>query len=41
MQEKYQTTIIVVTHDNRIYKYANTIASMEDGKITDIKRGRE
>ena len=41
MQKKYQTTIIVVTHDNRIYKYANTIASMEDGKITDIKRGRE
>jgi putative ABC transport system ATP-binding protein len=41
MQKKYQTTIIVVTHDNRIYKYANTIASMEDGKIIGIKRGRE
>jgi len=41
MQHKYQTTIILVTHDNRIYKYADTIASMEDGKIINIQRGKE
>lgn len=30
-------TMIVVTHDNRIYKYADRIAHMEDGKINKIE----
>ncbi len=30
-------TMIVVTHDNRIYKYADRIAYMEDGKIKKIE----
>ena len=29
-------TMIVVTHDNRIYKYADKIASMDDGKIIHV-----
>lgn len=30
---QHQTTLIVVTHDNRIYSYADRIAEMEDGRI--------
>ena len=29
-------TLIVVTHDNRIYSFADRIAQMDDGKITKI-----
>jgi putative ABC transport system ATP-binding protein len=29
-------TMIVVTHDNRIYQYADRIAHMEDGKIVKV-----
>ena len=29
-------TMIVVSHDNRIYKYADKIASMDDGKIIQV-----
>ena len=29
-------TLIVVTHDNRIYKFADRIAQMDDGKITKV-----
>ena len=35
IQEK-GASMIVVTHDNRIYKYANRIVHMEDGKITKV-----
>ena len=31
-------SMIVVTHDNRIYKYADTTAYMEDGKILRVER---
>ncbi len=30
--------IIIVTHDSRIYEYADTIMRMEDGKITRVER---
>ncbi|MEI6846491.1 MAG: ABC transporter ATP-binding protein [Chlorobiaceae bacterium] len=30
--------IIIVTHDSRIYEYADTIMNMEDGKITGIEK---
>jgi putative ABC transport system ATP-binding protein len=30
--------VIIVTHDNRIYKYADQIAQMEDGKIIEVHR---
>ena len=29
-------SMIVVTHDNRIYKYADRIVHMEDGKIIKV-----
>jgi putative ABC transport system ATP-binding protein len=29
-------TIIVVTHDPRIFEFADRIARMDDGKITEI-----
>ena len=29
-------TLIVVTHDNRIYQFADRIAQMDDGKITKV-----
>jgi putative ABC transport system ATP-binding protein len=32
--------IIVVTHDNRIFEYADRIMKMEDGRITDIEQRR-
>jgi putative ABC transport system ATP-binding protein len=31
--------LIIVTHDNRIFKYADRIAEMEDGKVTNLHRG--
>ncbi len=31
-------SMIVVTHDNRIYKYADTTAYMEDGKILKVEK---
>jgi ABC-type lipoprotein export system ATPase subunit len=31
--------VIVVTHDTRIVDFANTIAHMEDGRVTHIERG--
>jgi putative ABC transport system ATP-binding protein len=30
--------IIIVTHDNRIFEYADEIMTMEDGTITGIRR---
>lgn len=36
--EKYHQTIIVVTHDLNLAKYANRIISIEDGKIIDDKK---
>jgi putative ABC transport system ATP-binding protein len=30
--------VIIVTHDNRIYKYADQIAQMEDWKIIEVHR---
>ncbi len=31
--------MIVVTHDNRIFDYADRIARMEDGKVVDVSQG--
>jgi putative ABC transport system ATP-binding protein len=31
--------IVIVTHDSRIYEFANTILHMEDGKLTTQKEG--
>jgi putative ABC transport system ATP-binding protein len=33
-----QRTLVVVTHDNRIYEFADRLAKMNDGKIVDIER---
>ncbi|MGC2457135.1 MAG: ABC transporter ATP-binding protein [Gallionellaceae bacterium] len=32
-------SIIIVTHDSRIYEYADRILKMEDGKITGVEKG--
>lgn len=34
-------TIIVVTHDSRIFDFADRIARMDDGKITEIIEGKD
>ncbi|SFV57473.1 ABC transporter, ATP-binding protein [hydrothermal vent metagenome] len=34
------TTMIVVTHDERVYKYADRIAYMEDGKIIKVEENK-
>ncbi len=31
-------SVIIVTHDNRIFKYADQIAQMDDGKIIEVHR---
>jgi len=36
IQER-EKTLIVVTHDNRIYKYGDRMAYMEDGKIVKVE----
>jgi putative ABC transport system ATP-binding protein len=33
-----QRTLVVVTHDNRIYEFADRLAKMNDGKIVGIER---
>ncbi|MDX1950153.1 MAG: ABC transporter ATP-binding protein [Rickettsiales bacterium] len=35
--KKFGNTMLVVTHDSRIYKYADRIAHMDDGKIISIE----
>lgn len=32
--------VIVVTHDSRIFEFADTIAHMEDGAVVDVERGK-
>ncbi len=32
--------LVVVTHDSRIYEFADTIAHMEDGRVTGVERGQ-
>jgi putative ABC transport system ATP-binding protein len=32
--------VIVVTHDNRIFSFADTIARMDDGRIVNVESGR-
>jgi putative ABC transport system ATP-binding protein len=34
-------TVVVVTHDPRIYRYADRIAEMEDGRMVRLRAGRE
>lgn len=36
LSHKHGTTLIVVTHDNRIFKYADRIAHMDDGKVDQV-----
>lgn len=38
IQRELKTTFVVVTHDSRIYNYADRIAHMDDGTIIDIQR---
>ena len=33
------TTFVIVTHDNRIFHYADRIAHMDDGRIVNISQG--
>jgi putative ABC transport system ATP-binding protein len=33
--------VVVVTHDNRIFDYADRIVEIEDGKIRDAETGRQ
>lgn len=33
--------IVIVTHDSRIYEYADRIMNMEDGRITGLAKGAE
>jgi putative ABC transport system ATP-binding protein len=37
LTREHGVTMIVVTHDDRVYKYADRIAQMEDGKIIKIE----
>jgi putative ABC transport system ATP-binding protein len=31
-------TVIVVTHDTRVFRYAHSIAHMDDGRIVNVTR---
>lgn len=35
---KADRAVIVVTHDNRIFHYADSIARMDDGRVMEVKR---
>jgi putative ABC transport system ATP-binding protein len=32
--------VIVVTHDSRVFEFADAIAQMEDGRITHVEQSR-
>jgi putative ABC transport system ATP-binding protein len=32
-------SVLIVTHDSRIFEYADRIVKMEDGRIVDIEKG--
>ena len=34
-------TLIIVTHDNRIFDFADRIAHMDDGRIVEIDIGKK
>ncbi len=34
-----ERAVVVVTHDSRIFEFADTIAHMEDGRITHVEEG--
>ena len=40
LTKEHGVTMIVVTHDDRVYRYADRIAQMEDGKIIGIEDNR-
>jgi putative ABC transport system ATP-binding protein len=33
--------VIVVTHDSRVFEFADTIAHMEDGRVTRVEQGED
>ena len=37
LSKQYNTTLVIVTHDNRIFSYADRIGKMDDGAITVIE----
>ena len=37
MVKQENKTLVVVTHDNRIFSFADRMAYMDDGKIVKIK----
>ena len=39
--KRHNRTILVVTHDPRIFEFADRIARMDDGKITEIIEGKD
>ena len=41
VNRKFKTTFIIVTHDNRIFPYADRIAYMDDGHIERISQSHE
>lgn len=41
INQEFKTTFIVVTHDTRIYPYADRIAHMDDGKIIRIANNHD
>lgn len=38
INQKCQTTFVIVTHDSRIFSYADAIACMDDGCVVSIER---
>lgn len=40
LTKEHGVTMIIVTHDDRVYKYADRIAQMEDGKIIKVEENR-
>ena len=41
INKKFKSTFIIVTHDNRIFDYADRIAYMNDGHIERVSRNHE
>jgi len=41
LSARHGTTLIVVTHDNRIFKYADRIAHMDDGRVDKVTSAQQ
>jgi len=41
LSREHQVTLIIVTHDSRIYRFADRVSLMDDGKVVAVRSGAD